>query len=66
MQSVTLDAMTRELPLDLFDGASTDVRTMGIPALAHLAWAVREQRVSDGYRRLLRAIRDESWSSSDD
>ena len=66
MQNVTLDAMTQDLPLGLFDGASTDVQTMGIPALEHLAWAVREQRVSDGYRRLLRAIRDESWSLNAD
>ena len=66
MQNVTLDVMTRELPLHLIDGASADLQTLGIPALEHLAWAVREQRVSDGYRRLLRAIRDESWSSNAD
>ena len=70
MQSGTADVMARELPRHFSNGmghgAGDQTFTMAIPALEHLAWAVREQRVSDGYRRLLRAIRDESWGSNED
>ena len=65
MQIGTADIMARELLRHLIDGAADETQTLGIPALQHLAWAIREQRVTDGYRRLLRAIVDESWTSDE-
>ena len=66
MQTGMVDIMARELPRRFLDGASGAADTLGIPALEHLAWAVRQQRVTDGYRRLLRAIRDESWMANEE
>ena len=66
MVTGTADILARELPRHLIDGTHDDMQTMGIPALEHLASAVRQQRVSNGYRRLLQAIRDESWVSNED
>ena len=60
MQTGTADITVQDMPRRFFDGASVAVDTMGIPALEHLATALRQQRVTDGYRRLLQAIRDDS------
>ena len=65
MQTEMTNVMARELPRHFFAGASVAPDTLGIPALEHLAWAVRQQRVTDGYRRLLQAIRDESWTDTE-
>ena len=66
MQFATADIMARELLRHLIDGAADETQTPGMPALQHLAWATREQRVTDGYRRLQRAIVDDSSSSDQD
>ena len=61
MQSAFADVTALELPSRVIDGVGLELQ-----ALEHLAWAVREQRVTDGYRRLLQAIMDDSWVSNDD
>ncbi len=66
MQTGTADIMVQDMPRHFFDGANVVVDTLGIPALEHLASAVRQQRVTDGYRRLLQAIRDESWMENEE
>ena len=61
MQSGIADTMVRELPRPLIDGMVAGAQLATVPAVEYLARAIREQRVSDGYRRLLRAIVDEAW-----
>ncbi len=66
MQSRIVDTMVRELPRHLIAGVDAEARLATVPAVAYLARAVREQRVSDGYRRLLRAIVDDTWVPNQD
>ena len=66
MQTGTLDSMARELPRLVINGAGDEASTIGIPALEDLGSAVRQQRASAGYRRPVRAIHDEAWTSNDD
>ena len=66
MQSAFADVTALGLPGRVIDGVGVELQAMEISALEHLAWAVREQRVTDGYRRLLQAIMDDSWVSNDD
>ncbi len=61
MQSGIAEITARALPRHFIDGVGYEATVAGLPAVEHLSRAIREQRVSDGYRRLLRAIVDEYW-----
>ena len=63
MQTMTATFLERPLPVQ---DLTAPVQPTPIPACELLDQAIRQQRVSDGYRRLLRAIFDDAWTSTDD